>query len=76
MGLPLKDNDYHSYGDYLHWPEDVRYELIDGQAYLMAPAPTVSHQEIAGEISTSGKCIGGQALPGFHHAGGRAPAPK
>lgn len=50
MGLPLKDNDYHSYGDYLRWPEDVRYELIDGQAYLTAPAPTVSHQEIAGEI--------------------------
>jgi len=50
MGLALRDNDYHTYGDYLTWPEDVRYELIDGVAYLMAPAPTVSHQDIAGEI--------------------------
>lgn len=50
MGLALRDPAYHTYGDYLTWPEDVRYELIDGEAYLMAPAPSVSHQEIAGEV--------------------------
>ena len=50
MGLARRDAAYHTYGDYLGWPEDVRYELIDGVAYLMAPAPTVRHQEIAGEI--------------------------
>jgi Uma2 family endonuclease len=50
MGLPLRDNQTHCYRDYLGWPEDVRYELIDGVAYLMAPAPTVRHQDIAGEI--------------------------
>ena len=50
MGLAKRDAAYHTYGDYLDWPEDVRYELIDGVAYLMAPAPTVRHQEIAGEI--------------------------
>lgn len=50
MGLALRDFDHHTYGDYLHWPEDVRYELIDGAAYLMAPAPTLDHQDIAGEI--------------------------
>ncbi len=50
MGLPLKDNRSHTYGDYLRWPDDVRYELIDGTAYLMAPAPTVRHQEIAGGV--------------------------
>ena len=50
MGLAKRDAAYHTYGDYLAWPEDVRYELIDGVAYLMAPAPTVRHQEIAGEI--------------------------
>ena len=50
MGLVKRDAAYHTYGDYLNWPEDVRYELIDGVAYLMAPAPTVRHQEIAGEI--------------------------
>ena len=46
MGLPLRDLEHHTYGDYLAWPEDVRYELIDGIAYAMSPAPTVSHQEV------------------------------
>ena len=50
MGLALRDPEYHTFGDYLTWPEDVRYELIDGEAYMMAPAPTVSHQDIAGEV--------------------------
>ena len=50
MGLALKDNQYHCYGDYLNWPEDIRYELIDGDAYLMAPAPDLAHQDVAGEI--------------------------
>lgn len=50
MSLPKRDTVYHTYADYLTWPEDTRYELIDGAAYLMAPAPTLDHQEIAGEI--------------------------
>jgi Uma2 family endonuclease len=60
MGLAQRDNEYHTYGDYLTWPEDVRYELIDGVAYLMAPAPTVSHQDVAGEVFAQVK----QALRG------------
>lgn len=50
MGLALRDSDHHTYGDYLYWPEEVRYELIDGAAYLMAPAPTLDHQDVAGEL--------------------------
>ena len=50
MGLALRDDRHHTYADYLAWPEDARYELIDGEAYLMAPAPALDHQEIAGEI--------------------------
>jgi Uma2 family endonuclease len=50
MAFALRDNAYHTYADYLAWPEDVRYELIDGRAHLMAPAPTLEHQDIAGEI--------------------------
>ncbi|MBM4199717.1 MAG: Uma2 family endonuclease [Gammaproteobacteria bacterium] len=50
MGLALRDQEQHTYGHYLHWSDDVRYELIDGQAYLMAPAPTLDHQDVAGEI--------------------------
>lgn len=50
MGLALRDSERHTYADYLSWPEDVRYELIDGRAYLMAPAPNLEHQDVVGEI--------------------------
>jgi len=50
MGLARRDHDLHTYGDSLAWPEDVRYELIDGVAYLLASAPTLDHQDVAGEI--------------------------
>jgi Uma2 family endonuclease len=38
--------DQFNYGDYLKWPEDERWELIDGVAYNMTPAPSRTHQEI------------------------------
>jgi len=50
MRLAPSKSESYTYSDYLHWPEDVRYELIDGVAYLMAPAPVLAHQEVAGEI--------------------------
>jgi len=49
MGLALKDTEQHCYSEYLHWP-DNNYELIDGEAYFMTPAPNLEHQEVAGEI--------------------------
>ena len=50
MALARRDSSHHTYGDYLGWPEDLRYELVDGEAYLMAPAPDLEHQDIAGEV--------------------------
>ena len=50
MGLALKDTQHHCYGDYLTWPDGIRYELIDGIAYAMSPAPDLAHQDVAGEI--------------------------
>ncbi len=50
MGLPVRDQLRHNYGEYLTWPEDRRYELIDGVAYAMAPAPTRSHQRLTFEL--------------------------
>ncbi len=50
VGLAVRDNQLHTYGDYLTWREDVRYELLDGVAYLMSPGPDLAHQELAGEI--------------------------
>lgn len=50
MGLAQRDRERHTYADYRQWPEDVRYELIDGFAFAMGPAPTRRHQEVTGEI--------------------------
>ena len=49
MGIP-KEFERYSYGDYLSWPEGERWELIDGVAYAMSPAPYRGHQEIVGEL--------------------------
>ena len=34
-----------TYQDYLHTPDDQRYELLDGEL-IMAPAPNLGHQRI------------------------------
>lgn len=48
MPLPQEDGKY-SYADYLTWPEDERWQIIDGIAYLQA-TPTPLHQEILGGL--------------------------
>ncbi len=55
VGLPIKKADHKfTYVDYSSWPDDERWELIDGVAYNMSPAPTSTHQDIssflAGEL--------------------------
>ena len=51
MGFPAKKKDERfTYGDYLQWPDEERWELIDGEAYDMSPAPLRKHQEISGNI--------------------------
>ena len=50
MGLALRKEKHYTYADYLQWPDEARYELIDGEAFLMSPAPLVEHQEVAGEL--------------------------
>lgn len=47
---PKELSAYYSYADYLTWPEDERWELIDGVPFNMTPAPTPKHQEILGEL--------------------------
>jgi Uma2 family endonuclease len=51
MGRPKRDTHHHNYAEYLGWPEPTRYELIDGTAYAMAPAPSRRHQEILLELA-------------------------
>jgi len=39
-----------TYSDYRTWPDDERWELIDGVPYAMTPAPRIRHQRIAGNF--------------------------
>jgi len=41
----LKLEDYFTYGQYKHWPEDDRWELIHGKAWAMS-APSAAHQRL------------------------------
>ncbi len=47
-----RDEKHYTYADYCTWDDDGRWELIDGVAYAMSPAPSTMHQSIAGEIFT------------------------
>ena len=46
----LRDDRRYTYADYAKWDGDTRYELIDGVAYMMSPAPGRKHQRISGEL--------------------------
>ncbi|MDR2183224.1 MAG: Uma2 family endonuclease [Clostridiales bacterium] len=50
MSAALKlDKKRYTYADLLNWPEDERWELIDGVPYAMA-APNLKHQRILGSL--------------------------
>ncbi len=46
----IKNDRTYTYTDYLNWPEDERWEIIDGVAYAMSPSPSRLHQEISGNL--------------------------
>ena len=50
MAEPAQNRKY-TYSDYLTWDDDKRYELIDGEVYMMSPAPVRIHQRISMEIA-------------------------
>jgi len=52
MPLAKKTEERFTYQDYISWPEDERWELINGVAYNMSPAPSVAHQRIAIRFAT------------------------
>jgi len=43
-------NERYCYGAYLKWPDDERWELLEGVAYSMSPSPSWRHQGLAGEM--------------------------
>ena len=48
MSLP-EENKKHTYADYLTWPENERWEIIDGVPYMQS-ALKWQHQSISGEL--------------------------
>lgn len=48
----LKRDARYTYADYLTWSDGGRWELIDGVAFNMTPAPSRLHQKIFGELFT------------------------
>jgi Uma2 family endonuclease len=50
MLQPSTTTDYFTYGDYCQWPDDERWELIDGKAFAMS-SPSRIHQEFVVELA-------------------------
>ena len=46
MSLASEKDQRFAYSDYLTWPDEERWELIDGKAYDMTPAPSTRHQMV------------------------------
>jgi len=51
MGLAVKKERRYTYEDYLTWPDEERWEIIDGEAYDMSPAPRTKHQRIVTQLA-------------------------
>lgn len=51
MAHPIKNPaPFYTYADYLTWPEDERWEIIEGVPYNMSPAPGTRHQKLLVEL--------------------------
>ncbi|MGA1862863.1 Uma2 family endonuclease [Deferribacter thermophilus] len=49
--LAKKADKKYTYQDYLTWPDEERWEIIDGNAYNMSPSPSTKHQLISRNIT-------------------------
>ena len=45
-----KSHELFSWNEYKDWPEDERWQIIDGHAYCMTAAPNIRHQKITGNF--------------------------
>ncbi len=50
-GYANKKEQLYTWADYQNWPDEERWEIIDGEAYMMSPAPTTRHQAILGALA-------------------------
>jgi Uma2 family endonuclease len=69
MGLPARKFDQrYTYRDYCSWPDDERWELIDGVAWNMSPAPARRHQGITVELEHQIRSFFGDGPCRMYHA--------
>ncbi|VAX07477.1 hypothetical protein MNBD_GAMMA26-751 [hydrothermal vent metagenome] len=60
MTTVKKRAEQYTFSDYLNWQDNERWEIIDGEAYNMTPAPAIKHQNV---VVTFARIIG-NALKG------------
>jgi Uma2 family endonuclease len=48
--VQFEENKGFTYRDYVQWDDNQRWELIDGTAFNMIPAPSRKHQKISAEL--------------------------
>ncbi|MGB5685855.1 MAG: hypothetical protein WBM35_08590 [Candidatus Electrothrix sp.] len=52
MALPQKSSAVeYSYADYISWDDQERWELMNGEAWAMSPAPSRLHQAVSARIN-------------------------
>ena len=67
MGITDRKLNSYTYRDYSTFPDEMRCEIIDGEVFMMSPAPSFKHQNITGNIfiSISNKLKGKKCKPGI-----------
>jgi len=51
MGRPKRVEEKHyTYGDYLTWPDDERWEILEGVPVAMVPGPNPDHQRVSRKV--------------------------
>jgi Uma2 family endonuclease len=53
MGFPKTNYESFSYADYLTWTDEKRWEIVQGTAHNMTPAPGTEHQRISMRLSVA-----------------------
>jgi len=50
MNTAKKLEEKYTYKDYIKWNDSEDWEIINGEAYAMAPSPITKHQSVSGNI--------------------------
>lgn len=50
MSERVATKSHFTYGDYVQWSADERWELIEGKAFDMSPATSRRHQDVVGGL--------------------------